>query len=111
MSWSITLDAPASERDLLITELWEAGTSGVTEDEEWVRAFFEDETDSDSVVKRFALYHPRFERVEEHAPHPGRRRLAGELVQRRDLDRRPERPLGPVQPARHDQHLVRAGVG
>ena len=66
MSWSITLDAPANERDLLITELWEAGTSGVTEDEEWVRAFFDDATDSDSVVKRFALYHPRFERVEEH---------------------------------------------
>ena len=66
MSWSVTLDAPVAERDQLIADLWEAGTTGVTEDEDWVRAFFEEDVNSDEVLKRFSLYHPRFERDEDH---------------------------------------------
>ena len=66
MSWSVTLDAPVAERDQLIADLWEAGTTGVTEDEDWVRAFFEEDVNSDAVVKRFSLYHPRFERGDDH---------------------------------------------
>ena len=66
MSWSVTLDAPAVERDQLIADLWEAGTVGVTEDEDWVRAFFEETVDSGDVLRRFAPYQPRFERDDGH---------------------------------------------
>ena len=66
MSWSITLDAPEPERDQLIADLWEAGTVGVTEDEDWVRAFFEENVDSDQVIKQFSLFHPRFDVIEDH---------------------------------------------
>lgn len=66
MSWSITLDAPVAERDQLIADLWEAGTVGVTEDDDWVRAFFEEHIDSGGVLKRFSLYRPRFERDDDH---------------------------------------------
>jgi ribosomal protein L11 methyltransferase len=66
MSWSVTLEASQAERDRLIADLWEAGTTGITEEEDWVRAFFEETTNSDEVMMRFSLYRPRFEQEDDH---------------------------------------------
>lgn len=64
--FSITLNAAAAKRDELIADLWEEGTAGITESEDWVRAFFEDAVDATRLVRRFDAYTPTLERVEEH---------------------------------------------
>jgi ribosomal protein L11 methyltransferase len=61
--FSITLSA-AADKDRLIAELWEAGTAGITESEDWVRAFFEN-ADAVAVMQRFRDYSPLLERVED----------------------------------------------
>jgi ribosomal protein L11 methyltransferase len=63
--WSVTLSCAPAERDLLIADLWEAGTTGITEEQDWVRAFFNSDTDRDAVLRRFALYCPSLETVED----------------------------------------------
>ncbi len=63
--FSITLTATQAERDQLTADLWDAGTTGITEDEHWVRAFFDDGTDSDALMRQFADFHPHFERTED----------------------------------------------
>jgi ribosomal protein L11 methyltransferase len=62
--FSITLSATAGERDELIAELWEAGTTGITESEDWIRAFFED-ADAVAMMQRYRDYHPLLERVDD----------------------------------------------
>ena len=63
--FSITLTANAGERDELIAELYDAGTTGITESEDWIRAFFE-EADVAAIMQRFRDYNPRLERVDDH---------------------------------------------
>jgi ribosomal protein L11 methyltransferase len=63
--FSLTLSAADEVRDLLIAQLWEAGTTGITESEDWVRAFFDD-ADAEALMRLFREYSPRLERVDEH---------------------------------------------
>jgi ribosomal protein L11 methyltransferase len=62
--FSITLSATVLERDSVIAELWDAGTAGITESDDWVRAFFED-GDAHALMHRFRDYSPKLERVED----------------------------------------------
>jgi ribosomal protein L11 methyltransferase len=50
---------------MLISELWDAGTTGVTESDDWVRAFFEPPVDGEALLRQFRDYGPRLESVEE----------------------------------------------
>ena len=63
--YSVTLTVSDEERDDVIAGLWEAGTAGVTESEDWLRAFFDDSSDPASVLSRFHRYQPHLEREEE----------------------------------------------
>jgi ribosomal protein L11 methyltransferase len=54
------------ERDSLIADLNEAGTTGITESDDWVRAFFDDVADRGELVRRFRVYDPVIEPVEDH---------------------------------------------
>jgi ribosomal protein L11 methyltransferase len=62
--FSITLNSTPAERDSLIAELWEAGTTGITESDDWIRAFFEN-ADAATLMGRFQDYRPTIQRVEE----------------------------------------------
>lgn len=64
-SWSLTLGCGPEDRDVLIADLWESGTTGITEEENWLRAFFDDTADRPGILERFAMYHPT---VEEDEP-------------------------------------------
>lgn len=56
---------PSSDReDILIAELQECGTAGVTEEENGLRAFFENGQDAAPLLQRFAEFSPEF-RLEE----------------------------------------------
>jgi len=59
------LSATSVDRENLIAEIWEAGTAGITEAEDWVRAFFEDSSDAAALMRRFREFAPRLEQVEE----------------------------------------------
>jgi len=52
--YSLFFRPPADREDLLIAELWECGTSGIVEEEDGIRAFFDDL----SQVRRFAGQNP-----------------------------------------------------
>ena len=65
-SWSLTLECGPADRELLIADLWEAGTVGITEGETWLRAFFTEEAIREDILQRFAPYHPSVEEDEEH---------------------------------------------
>ena len=64
--WSITLAPAPNDRDLLIADLWDAGTTGITEDEDWLRAFFDRSADRDAVLRRFGPWHPQVEDQDDH---------------------------------------------
>ncbi|HEY1240582.1 MAG TPA: 50S ribosomal protein L11 methyltransferase [Bryobacteraceae bacterium] len=52
--FSLEIECPSDERDLLIAELWELGSAGIVElDEERVRAFFEDGADRAMILGRY----------------------------------------------------------
>jgi ribosomal protein L11 methyltransferase len=53
--------APAAE-DLLVADLAEAGTAGLTEEDGGLRAFFEDSADQERLVHQFARYQPELRR-------------------------------------------------
>jgi ribosomal protein L11 methyltransferase len=59
--FSITLTPEPDERDRVIAELWECGTTGITEDEDWLRAFFDEDADAVALASRFAMYRPQVE--------------------------------------------------
>jgi ribosomal protein L11 methyltransferase len=59
--FSLTLTVPHDERDDIIADLWEAGTTGITEDEDWLRAFFEPGAAAEALARQFARYQPRVE--------------------------------------------------
>jgi ribosomal protein L11 methyltransferase len=62
--FSITLNSTSVDRDTLIADIWEAGTVGITESEDWVRAFFDDSADAMKLLDRFGDHDPRLEHVE-----------------------------------------------
>lgn len=64
--FSLTLASGNRDRDELITELWEAGTTGVTEEDTWIRAFFDEDADSDALVERFRAFGPALEQQENY---------------------------------------------
>lgn len=52
--FSLEIQCPPEERDLLIAELWEQGSAGIVElDEQHVRAFFDDSADRGSILARY----------------------------------------------------------
>src|SRR5690242_20138660 len=52
--FSLEIQFPPEEHDLLIAELWELGSAGVVDlDEQRVRAFFEDSVDRATIVERY----------------------------------------------------------
>jgi len=56
--FSIDLDCPQADKDILIADLWEAGSTGIVELEEWgdmarIRAFFDTGADEAALVTRF----------------------------------------------------------
>jgi ribosomal protein L11 methyltransferase len=65
--FSLELEADGEAKDILIAELWELGSTGIVETDLpdggcLLRAFFEDEADADSLLRRFPA------RLERHAP-------------------------------------------
>ena len=55
---SVSLSVSESTKDEVIAELWEAGTLGITEESESLRAFFEDGVDAAALERQFTAYHP-----------------------------------------------------
>ncbi len=65
--FSLLLHPSSSDaQDLLIAELYECGTVGITEEEAGLRAFFDAGQDAPALVRRFAEFGPEF-REEEAA--------------------------------------------
>jgi ribosomal protein L11 methyltransferase len=57
--FSLLLHALGDREDLLIAELQECGTAGVTEENDGLRAFFSSDQDSVSLLQRFAEFSPQ----------------------------------------------------
>ncbi len=55
---SLVLWVPDAEREILIAQLWEEGTTGITEAANSLRAFFENDVDMEAFRTRFAQYEP-----------------------------------------------------
>ncbi|MEO8128846.1 MAG: 50S ribosomal protein L11 methyltransferase [Bryobacteraceae bacterium] len=55
---SVFLTVSDAAKDALIAELWEAGTTGITEENGALRAFFEDGLDASELERLFAEYNP-----------------------------------------------------
>ena len=63
--FSLYLECRQEEKDLLIAELWDEGSTGITEvDEQHLRAFFERDADAAGLLQRFAAFGPQWEREE-----------------------------------------------
>lgn len=63
--FSLYLECKQEEKDLLIAELWDEGSMGITEvDEEHLRAFFENDAAAAGLLQRFAAFDPHWEREE-----------------------------------------------
>src|SRR3954471_19513618 len=65
--FSLDLEADEDAKDMLISDLWEEGATGVVETDLpagrcLLRAFFEDEADAAALASRFSA------RIERHAP-------------------------------------------
>ena len=60
--FSLLLHCLPADEDRLSAELFEAGTAGISEEPGGLRAFFEDESDRQTLEQRFALYQPEFRR-------------------------------------------------
>jgi len=58
--FSLLLHPPADREDTLIAELQECGTAGVTEEDQGLRAFFDDRGNSAALLDRFAEFSPEF---------------------------------------------------
>lgn len=56
--FSLLLRCEPGEEDLLTAELWEQGTSGVTEEPGGCRAFFDDDARAPDLLNRFRRYGP-----------------------------------------------------
>jgi ribosomal protein L11 methyltransferase len=62
---SVFLTVSESDRDEVVAELWEVGTTGITEDNDWLRAFFDDDCDLGVIEHRFARFFPEISREED----------------------------------------------
>src|SRR5438094_1936245 len=51
--FSLEVESDSGGRDLLIAELWEEGSTGIVEEKDLLRAFFDDEADAASLLRRF----------------------------------------------------------
>lgn len=58
--FSLLLHPSTDREDILIAELLECGTAGVTESDAGIRAFFERDDDAASLLHRFADFSPEF---------------------------------------------------
>jgi ribosomal protein L11 methyltransferase len=54
-----------AERDIVIANLWDAGATGITEEDHQLRAFFDAESDRKLLVTRFADYKPAVQDEED----------------------------------------------
>jgi ribosomal protein L11 methyltransferase len=63
---SLWLDVPREAYDSVVSELWEAGTDGISEEGDTLRAFFSGEDAAAGLLKRFAAYSPHIQQEEEH---------------------------------------------
>lgn len=61
----MTMRISEDERDLLIADLWDAGATGITEEEHELRAFFGSEGDRQFLKSRFADFKPQLREEEE----------------------------------------------
>ena len=52
--FSLEIECPPDQRDLLIAELWEEGSAGIVESEHGLRAFFDAGADRSTLMQRFA---------------------------------------------------------
>ncbi|HYO81977.1 MAG TPA: 50S ribosomal protein L11 methyltransferase [Bryobacteraceae bacterium] len=64
--WLLLIDTDGADRDALIADLWEAGTTGITEEDTCVRAFFDGAADRTSILHRLAAWSPVLQEVEPH---------------------------------------------
>jgi ribosomal protein L11 methyltransferase len=62
---SVVLFVPQAVRDEVIADLWETGTTGITEEADFLRAFFEDDTDVGAIEARFNAYNPQISAEED----------------------------------------------
>jgi ribosomal protein L11 methyltransferase len=62
--FSLLLHPSPDREDLLIAELQECGTAGLTEEESGLRAFFANDRDAVSFLQRFAEFSPEFREEE-----------------------------------------------
>jgi ribosomal protein L11 methyltransferase len=51
--FSLELQCPSAQKDLLVAELWDEGSAGIVESEGGLRAFFEDGADREDLMARF----------------------------------------------------------
>jgi ribosomal protein L11 methyltransferase len=68
--YSLLLMCPRPQKDILVAELWESGTVGITEEDApgdltELRAFFEDTTDAAPLLEGFSPYAPETHPEEE----------------------------------------------
>ena len=64
--FSLFLTASPAERDLLSADLWEAGATGITEEHDGLRAFFNAPTAADELLHRFVQFDPEVHEEEDH---------------------------------------------
>ena len=64
--WAVVIETGAAERDAIIADLWELGTTGIAEEDESVRAFFDGTSDREAVLARLAVWSPKVQEVEPH---------------------------------------------
>jgi ribosomal protein L11 methyltransferase len=66
MTYSVTVTCLESEQDTLIAVFWELGTTGVTQDRDWVRAFFDSEiTAPETVLSHLTNFDARVEALRD----------------------------------------------
>ena len=63
--FSLSMQVEDNERDLLIANLWDAGATGITEEDRALRAFFGPESDAQVVIRLFADFRPIVQEEEE----------------------------------------------
>ena len=63
---SLWLDVPRDAYDYVVAELWDAGTEGISEDGETLRAFFSNDSAAPELLERFAAFAPRVYVEQDH---------------------------------------------